>query len=334
MSHRMSLEPPTVATPRVVDGIDELIGNTPLLRIPVENGAPGVRVLGKLEAANPLSSVKDRTALWMLRAAEESGRLAPGGTVIEATSGNTGIALAALCAARGYRCVIVLPDSVTRERVALLEALGAEVVLTPRELLYQGAIDRAWELHQRTRGSWFARQHENAANVAAHRESTGPEVWADTGGRVDVFLAGIGTGGTLCGTAGYLKERDPGVRAIGVEPASSPLLTRGRAGEHAIPGLNGGFVAPTTDVGLIDEVLVVSDEDALATARWLAARVGVLAGISSGAAVCGALSVARRPQSAGRTIVTVLPDTGERYLSIWSQAAGDPGAGRTEGEGR
>ncbi|WP_051400037.1 PLP-dependent cysteine synthase family protein [Haloechinothrix halophila] len=306
-------------TPRVADSIEDLIGNTPLLRLPLpDDAAPGVRVLAKLESANPLASVKDRPARWMLRAAEASGELAEGGTVIEATSGNTGIALAGLAAARGYRCVIVLPDSATAERVALLEALGAEVVLTPRELRYQGAIDAAAELHRRTPGSWFPRQHANADNVRAHRESTGPEIFADTEGTVDTLVCGIGTGGTLCGTAGYLKERKPRVRAVAVEPAASPLLTHGYAGTHAIPGMNGGFVAETTDLDLIDDVLTVTDDEAMDTARWLARRVGVLAGISSGAAVHGAMRIARRPESAGTTIVVVLPDTGERYLSVYA----------------
>ncbi|MGW5051336.1 cysteine synthase A [Actinokineospora sp. NPDC004072] len=305
---------------RIADSIADLIGGTPLLRVPVAGAAPGAQVLAKLESTNPLGSIKDRAALFMMRAAEAAGLLRPGGTVIEATSGNTGIALAALAAARGYRCVIVLPDSATAERIALLEALGAEVHLTPRELRYQGAIDKAEELHRRIPGSWFPKQHANADNVRAHRETTGPEIWADTDGAVDVLVCGIGTGGTLCGAAAHLKERNPAITAVAVEPAESPLLSKGYAGTHAIPGLNGGFVAETTDVSLIDEVLAVTDEEALFTARWLARRVGVLAGISAGAAVHGAITVARRPDSAGKTIAVVLPDTGERYLSVWSAA--------------
>jgi cysteine synthase A len=312
---------PRVA-PRVADSIDELIGNTPLLRLPVDGVAAGAQVIAKLESANPLASIKDRAALWMLRAAEEAGELVPGGTVIEATSGNTGIALAALAAARGYRCLIVLPDSATAERVGLLRALGAEIVQTPRELRYQGAVDKAEELHRRNPGSWFARQHENAHNVRAHRESTGPEIWSDTEGRVDILVCGIGTGGTLCGASAYLKEQNPAIRAVAVEPAASPLLSKGYAGTHAIPGLNGGFVAPTTDTDLIDEVLTVTDDEAMRTAAWLARRVGVLAGVSSGAALHGAMRVARRPENAGTTVVVVLPDTGERYLSVWSTVDG------------
>jgi cysteine synthase A len=318
--HELLAHVPPGARPRIAENIGELIGRTPLLRLPVPDAADGTRVLAKLESANPLASVKDRAALWMLDAAADAGQLVPGGTVIEATSGNTGIALAALSAARGYRCVIVLPDSATSERIGLLEALGAEVVLTSHELRYQGAIDRAEELHRATPGSWYARQHENDANVRAHRETTGPEIWADAEGRVDLLVCGIGTGGTLCGTAGYLKEHNPLLKAVAVEPESSPVLSKGYAGTHAIPGLTGGFVADTTDLELIDEVLTVSDDEAMDTARWLARRLGVLAGVSSGAAVHAARRLARLPENAGKTVVTILPDTGERYLSVWSSA--------------
>ncbi|MEU7907469.1 cysteine synthase family protein [Actinoplanes sp. NPDC049118] len=309
-----------ILRPRIADSIEDLIGGTPLLRLPVDGAPPGVRLLAKLESANPLASVKDRAALWMMRAAEAAGQLLPGGTVIEATSGNTGIALTALSANRGYRCVIVMPDSATTERIRLLRALGAQVVLTPREQRYQGAVDRAEELCRQTPGSWFARQHANADNVRAHFEGTGPEIWADTAGRVDTLVCGVGTGATLSGTAAFLKQRNPAVRAVAVEPAASPLLSGGEAGTHAIPGMNGGFIADTTDVDLIDEVLTVTDDEAMATAGWLARRVGVLAGISSGAAVHAALRVARRPGGEDATIVVVLPDTGERYLSVWTEA--------------
>lgn len=302
---------------RIANSIEDLIGSTPLLRLPVEGAAPGVQVLAKLESANPLSSIKDRAALWMLRGAEAAGHLTPGkSTVIEATSGNTGVALAALSATRGYRCVIVLPDNATIERIGILRALGAEIVLTPHELRFKGAIERAEELHRTIPDSWFCRQHENFDNVRAHRESTGPEIWADTGGHVDILVCGIGTGGTFSGTADFLKKRNPWLRAIAVEPENSPVLSRGEAGAHKIPGLNGGFVAATTNRALIDEVLTVADNEAADTARWLARRVGVLAGVSSGAALHGALRIARRPQSTGKTIVTILPDTGERYLSM------------------
>lgn len=311
--------PAGTGRPAVADTVDQLIGNTPLLRIPAKGLAPGARILAKLESQNPFASVKDRAAAWMLRAAEAEGRLSAR-TVIEATSGNTGIALAALCAAKDYHCIIVLPDNATKERIALLRALGAEVVLTAHQLKFRGAIDRAEQLHAEIPGSWFARQHENADNVRAHRETTGPEIWADTAGQIDDLVCGVGTGATLCGTAAFLKERNPRVRAVAVEPASSPVLSRGWAGTHAIPGLTGGFVADTTDRSLIDEILTVTDEEALETARWLARSTGVLAGISSGAALHAAIAVASRPASEGRTIVTILPDSGERYLSIWQLA--------------
>ncbi|WP_037601696.1 cysteine synthase A [Streptacidiphilus rugosus] len=302
----------------VADSITDLVGSTPLLRLRLEGVTDEVRVLAKLESANPLSSVKDRAALYMLRAAEERGELRPGGTVVESTSGNTGIALAAFAAARGYRCVIVLPDSATQERISLLTALGAEVVRTGRDEGYQGAIARAEEIHAATPGSWYTCQHENPDNVRAHYETTGPEIWTGTGGEVDVLVCGVGTGGTLTGIARYLKERKPEVHVVAVEPESSPVLSLGTAGQHRIPGLNGGFVAGTTDVSLIDEVVTVSDEDAMGTARALARGQGVLTGVSAGAAVHACARLAAKPAYAGRTVVTVLPDTGERYLSLWA----------------
>jgi cysteine synthase A len=270
--------------------------------------------------SNPLSSVKDRASLYMLRAAEERGQLTPGsGTVVEATSGNTGISLAARAAARGYRCVIVLPDSATRERINLLRALGAEVVLSPREAGYPGAIEKAEEIHRATPGSWFPCQHENMDNVRAHYETTGPEIWADTAGEVDVFVCGVGTGGTLTGIARFLKERNPQVQIVAVEPEKSPVLSQGVSGLHRIPGLNGGFVAPTTDVSCIDQIMTVSDEEALETTRALARTEGLFVGISSGAAAHACARLSRKPEYAGKTIVTLFPDTGERYLSVWHE---------------
>jgi cysteine synthase A len=301
---------------RVAAGIEDLIGNTPLIRLRVPDGS-GATVLAKLESANPLSSSKDRAALYMLRAAEERGDLRPGGTVVEATSGNTGISLAALTCARGYRCVIVLPDSATKERISLLKALGAEVVLTPRDAGYPGAIEKAQEIHAATENSWFPCQHENPDNVRAHYETTGPEIWADTGGRIDVLVCGVGTGGTLTGAGRYLKERDRRIRIVAVEPEKSPVLSQGVAGQHRIPGLNGGFVAPTTDTEIIDEVMTVSDEDAIDAARRLARTAGLFAGVSSGAVAHACGQLAAKPGYDGATIVTVFPDTGERYLSIW-----------------
>ncbi|MEU8460584.1 cysteine synthase family protein [Streptomyces sp. NPDC029003] len=316
-------------TRRIADSIEDLIGSTPLIRLRFDDTAPGTEVLAKLESANPMSTSKDRAALYMLKAAEERGDLTPGsGTVIEATSGNTGISLAALCAARGYRCVIVLPDSATSERVALLRALGAEIVQTPRDAGYPGAIAKAEELHAATPGSWFPCQHENADNVRAHYETTGPEIWADTAGRVDVLVCGVGTGGTLSGIAKYLKEQDPTIRVVAVEPENSPVLSQGTGGLHRIPGLNGGFVAATTDVDLIDSVVTVSDEDAMAGARTLARRQGIFVGVSSGAVAHACSRLAAHPDYIGATIVTVLPDTGERYLSLWDEEA-VPGSAAT-----
>lgn len=304
---------------RVAAGLEELIGNTPLVRLAVPDAAPGVEVLAKIESANPFASSKDRAALAMLRGAELRGDLAPGGTVVEATSGNTGIALAALSALRGYRCVVVLPDSATPERIGLLTALGAKVVQTPSAERFAGAIAKAEEIQAATPGSWYVRQHENPDNIRAHYETTGPEIWADAGGRVDVLVAGVGTGGTLTGAGRFLRERNPELEIVAVEPEGSPVLSRGYAGTHRIPGLNGGFVSPTTDVALIDRVLTCSDEAALTTARALTREQALFAGLSSGAAVHGATLLARDPAYEGRTIVTILPDTGERYVSIWNE---------------
>ncbi|MFD9123911.1 PLP-dependent cysteine synthase family protein [Kitasatospora sp. NPDC059571] len=304
---------------RIAAGIEDLVGSTPLIRLDLDGVGPDVEILAKLESANPLSSSKDRAALGMLRGAEARGQLVPGsGTVVEATSGNTGISLAALAASRGYRCVIVLPDSATAERVALLRALGAEVVQTPREEGYPGAIRKAEEIHAATPGSWFPCQHENQDNVQAHYESTGPEIWADTAGRIDVLVCGVGTGGTLTGIARYLKEQDPSIQVVAVEPENSPVLSRGTGGLHRIPGLNGGFVAPTTDVALIDLVVTVADDDAMAATRSLARRSGILAGVSSGAVAHACAELAAKPEFAGKTVVTVFPDTGERYLSLFT----------------
>ncbi|WP_411757561.1 pyridoxal-phosphate dependent enzyme [Streptomyces venezuelae] len=305
----------------VADSLVDLIGGTPLLRLPVDrivDGAPAdAEVLAKLELFNPWSSSKDRAALAMLRGAEKQGLLVPGsGTVIEATSGNTGISLAALAADRGYRCVIVLPDNATPERVSMLRSLGAEVVRSPHSDGYRAAVDRAEELHRRTPGSWFCRQHDNPDNTRAHYETTGPEIWSDVGGRVDVFVCGVGTGGTLSGAGRYLRESHPAVRIVAVEPAGSPLLSGGEPGAHGIPGFNGGFIAPTTQQSLIDEVITVSDADALDTTRRLALHAGLMAGVSGGAVVHASGVLAARPEYRGRRIVTLLPDTGERYLSL------------------
>lgn len=300
----------------IADSLEDLIGGTPLARLRLPGAKPDVITLAKLEMFNPLSSLKDRASLFMLRAAEQRGELVAGqGTIVEATSGNTGISLAALAAARGYRCVIVLPDSASRERKQILRALGARVVLTPQAQGYTGAITKAAELCAELPGAWFPRQHENAANVRAHFETTGPEIWADCEGRIDALVCGVGTGGTLSGVAGFLKQQDPRIRVVAVEPQGSPVLSGGPGGLHGIPGLNGGFIAPTTDVSLIDEVLVVSDAEAADTAAQLARQQGLLVGISSGAAAHGCRQLTHR-LPAGMTVVTILPDTGERYLSL------------------
>lgn len=303
----------------VAAGLEDLIGRTPLVNLAVPGAAPGAEVLAKLESANPFASSKDRAALTMLLGAEERGEITPGGTVVESTSGNTGIALAAMAARRGYRCIVVLPDSATPERIGLLTALGAEVVQTPSEQRFAGAIAKAEQIQAATPGSWYVRQHENPDNIRAHYESTGPEIWADTGGCVDVLVVGVGTGGTLTGVGRHLREHNPSLEIVAVEPENSPVLSSGFAGTHRIPGLNGGFVSPTTDVDLIDEVVTCPDEAALRTALALVRDQGLFAGLSSGAAVYAAALLARRPDSRGKSIVTILPDTGERYVSIFNE---------------
>jgi cysteine synthase A len=296
--------------------LEALIGNTPTVAVKVPGGPPGAVIAAKLEMMNPMSSVKDRVALWMIRGAEMHGELRPGGMIIEATSGNTGIALAGLAAPKGYACTIVLPDNATVERIRRLKGYGATVVLTPAERGYPGAIEVAAALHAATPGSWFPRQHENPDNPEAHYRTTGPELWQDLAGQVDVFVCGVGTGGTLSGIARYLKERNPLVRIVAVEPERSAVLSGGPPGPHGIPGLNGGFIAPTTDLSVIDEVLTVADAEAVATAQELGRGAGLLVGISSGCAAHAAFSVARRPESAGLVIATLFPDSGEQYLSM------------------
>ena len=299
---------------KIYSDITELIGGTPLVRL--SRFAPGLGVLAKLERQNPAGSAKDRVALSMLRAAEAEGRLAPGGLVIEPTSGNTGIGLAALAAALGYRAVIVMPDSMSPERVKLIAAYGAEVVLTPGAEGMSGAVAKAEEISARSPGSIVAGQFSNPANPRAHYETTGPEIWRDTDGRVAAFVCGVGTGGTITGVGRYLKEQDPAVRVIAMEPASSPLLSEGRAGAHAIQGIGANFVPEALDTSVYDEVVTVTDEDALSAMRELARTEGLLCGVSSGAAAFAARELARRPEFAGKSVVCLLPDTGERYLSV------------------
>ena len=299
---------------KIYSDITELIGGTPLVRL--SRFAPGLGVLAKLERQNPAGSAKDRVALSMLRAAEAEGRLAPGGLVIEPTSGNTGIGLAALAAALGYRAVIVMPDSMSPERVKLIAACGAEVVLTPGAEGMSGAVAKAEEISARSPGSIVAGQFSNPANPRAHYETTGPEIWRDTDGRVAAFVCGVGTGGTITGVGRCLKEQDPAVRVIAMEPASSPLLSEGRAGAHAIQGIGANFVPEALDTSVYDEVVTVTDEDALAAMRELARTEGLLCGVSSGAAAFAAREIAKRPEFAGKSVVCILPDTGERYLSV------------------
>lgn len=303
----------------IYTSIDQLIGRTPLLELTaIERELDlNARVLAKLERQNPAGSVKDRVALNMLNEAEAAGVIAPhaGYTIIEPTSGNTGVGLAALSAARGYRLIITMPDTMSAERRALLAAYGAELVLTPGSLGMKGAIARAEELAKETPQCWIAGQFTNPSNPKAHELTTGPEIWDGTDGSVDIFVAGVGTGGTITGVASYLKAKNPDVRIIAVEPASSPVLSGGSAAPHAIQGIGAGFVPDVLDTAAYDEIVTVKNEDSLSTGRLLAHREGVLAGISSGAAVWAAIAVAKRPENAGKTIVTLLPDTGERYLS-------------------
>ncbi|MBQ8351405.1 MAG: cysteine synthase A [Clostridia bacterium] len=298
---------------RIYDSIADMIGKTPLLSLGEMGGR--ATLLAKAEGQNPGGSAKDRVALEMLERAAREGRLAPGGTVIEPTSGNTGIGLAAVCASRGYRAVIVMPDSMSRERQMLVRAYGAELVLTQGKDGMSGAIARAEEILAATPGAIIAGQFENPANPLAHYQTTGPEIWEDTDGTVDIFVAGVGTGGTLSGVGRYLKEKKPSVRVIAVEPADSPLLSEGRAGAHKLQGIGANFVPTTLDRTIYDEIIPVSTEQAYAAARDLARGKGFLCGISGGAALAAARAVCAREENAGKTVVVLLPDTGERYLS-------------------
>ena len=295
----------------------EMIGETPLLaleRLGRERGWRA-RVLGKLEYFNPAGSVKDRAALGMIRSAEEAGRLRPGAVIVEPTSGNTGIGLAAIAAVRGYRVILTMPETMSLERRKLLAAYGAEIVLTPGDRGMQGAIDRAEALLREIPGSVLAGQFDNSANPAAHYASTGPEIWRDTAGELDFFVAGVGSAGTITGVGRYLKERKPAVAIVAVEPAESPVLSGGAAAPHGNQGIGANFVPGNYDSAVVDQVLTVATEDALALARLTARTEGVLVGISSGAALAAAERLALAPENAGKTIVTLLPDTGERYLS-------------------
>ena len=297
--------------------IEALIGSTPLVDLSDLTSSPAT-VLGKYEATNPGGSIKDRVARAIVEDAERTGRLAAGGTIIEPTSGNTGVGLAMVAAERGYHLILTMTETMTVERRKLAASYGAEIVLTPAAACMKGAIARAEELHAATPGSIIAGQFTNPANPQAHYETTGPEIWADTEGSVDVLVAGVGTGGTISGTARFLKERRAGIRAVAVEPAESPVLSGGTAGAHKIQGIGAGFVPDNYDASVVDEVLPVTGADAIAMKKRLAAEAGLLVGISAGAAVAAALAVAERPEyaRADATIVAILPDTGERYLSM------------------
>ena len=300
---------------RIYTDITRTIGNTPLVRLNRLTAGLEATVLVKLESFNPLASVKDRIGVSMIEAAEREGHIGPDTILLEPTSGNTGIALAFVCAARGYRLVLTMPETMSLERRKLLQALGAELILTPGEEGMKGAIRKAEELAAQDPRYLILQQFQNPANPEVHRRTTALEIWSDTDGEVDVLVAGVGTGGTITGCAGVLKGLKPGLKAVAVEPASSPVLSGGQPGPHKIQGIGAGFVPDVLRLELVDEVIQVADEEAMETARRLAREEGILAGISSGAVTFAALQVARRPESAGKLIVAILPDTGERYLS-------------------
>lgn len=301
----------------IYSSAQQLVGKTPILHLQniQKEKALAARLLVKLELFNPGGSVKDRVALAMIRDAEKRGLLTPGGTIIEPTSGNTGIGLAAMAAMKGYRAIIVMPDSMSVERQLLMQAYGAQVVLTPGQLGMTGAIEKAKELAQEIPGSFIPDQFCNPANAEAHFHTTGPEIWQDTDGNIDIFVAGVGTGGTVTGVGSYLKSQNPNVQIVAVEPAGSPLLSGGKAGPHGLQGIGANFIPDVLDQRVIDSVITVTEEEAYAAAQLLGKREGILAGISSGAALNAAISLAQKPENAGKTIVALLPDTGDRYLS-------------------
>ena len=296
-----------------IDSLEQTVGHTPLAEINQLNSGPG-RVWAKLEMFNPFS-VKDRAAQYMLNAAESEGRLSPGATIVEPTSGNTGIALAFLAAVRGYKIVLTMPENMSAERIKLLKALGAKIVLTPKTEGMQGAVSAALQILNQTPGSFMPGQFDNPNNAQAHEKTTGPEIWNDLNGKIDCLVAGVGTGGTITGTGRYLKSKNPQIKIVAVEPADSPLLSGGKPGPHAIQGIGANFIPKVLDRSLIDEIIPVRTEDACQTARQLASSQGILSGISGGAALWAALQVAKRTQSQDKNIVTLLPDGGERYLS-------------------
>lgn len=297
--------------------ITEIVGNTPLLRMRrlEEKKQMKAAILAKLEYLNPTGSVKDRAALYMIRDAEEKGLLRAGGTIIEPTSGNTGIGLAAIAAAKGYQVILTMPETMSQERRNMLKAYGARLVLTEGSLGMAGAVAKAEELHREIPGSIIAGQFDNPANARAHRETTGPEIWRDTEGRVDILVAGVGTGGTLTGTGEYLKEKNPAIQVVAVEPQASPLLSRGRSGSHGIQGIGANFVPQVLNRDIYDQVIAVGDKDAINWAKAIAKNEGILVGISSGAAMYAAARLAEMEENAGKNIVVILPDSGDRYYS-------------------
>ncbi|MBQ8249109.1 MAG: cysteine synthase A [Clostridia bacterium] len=302
---------------KIYRSLTELIGKTPLMELVNYNSSEslGADILAKLEYFNPAGSVKDRVGVKMIEDAEKSGKLKPGATIIEPTSGNTGIGLAAVGTAKGYKVILTMPDTMSVERISLLRAYGAELILTDGKLGMTGAIEKANELAASIPGSFIAGQFVNPANPAAHYETTGPEIWDDTDGKVDIFVAGVGTGGTLSGTGRYLKEKNPNVKIVAVEPASSPLLSKGTAGAHGLMGIGANFVPDTLDTSVYDEIICVTEEEAYAAGRKLVSTEGILVGITSGAALHAATLLALRPENKGKVIVALLPDTGDRYLS-------------------
>ena len=301
---------------KIAKSVLETVGHTPLVEISDKLNQGGARVLAKVEFFNPGGSVKDRIAVAMIEAAEKEGRLTPGATIVEPTSGNTGVGLALVSALKGYHLIPTMPDTMSIERRKLAAAYGAEIVLTPGAEGMKGAIAKAQQLVEENKG-FIPLQFDNPHNAPAHYASTGPEIWSDTEGQVDAFVAGVGTGGTVTGTGKYLKEQNPAVRVFAVEPDTSPVLSGGKPGPHKIQGIGPGFVPKVYDAAVIDEVITVSADDAGATARAVAAKDGLLVGISSGAALYAALELSKKPEFAGKTIVALLPDTGERYLSTW-----------------